>query len=50
MLRQANCLGRKKKFDKRKTPQGRDYYWLAGDLLIRSWKTDEWALKTDTYQ
>ncbi|KAA5820585.1 5'/3'-nucleotidase SurE [Algibacter amylolyticus] len=35
------------KFDKRKTPQGRDYYWLAGKFvnLDGGEDTDEWALE-----
>ncbi|AXT20972.1 5'/3'-nucleotidase SurE [Flavobacteriaceae bacterium AU392] len=34
------------KFDRRKSPQGRDYYWLAGKFvnLDRGEDTDEWAL------
>lgn len=34
-------------FDKRKSPQGRDYYWLAGKFVnLDSGKdTDEWALE-----
>lgn len=34
------------KFDKRKTPQGRDYYWLTGEFINQenSEDTDEWAL------
>jgi len=34
-------------FDKRKTPQGRDYYWLTGkfDNLDGGNDTDEWALE-----
>ncbi len=33
-------------FDKRKTPQGRDYYWLTGKFvnLDEGTDTDEWAL------
>ncbi|MDU8885182.1 5'/3'-nucleotidase SurE [Yeosuana sp. MJ-SS3] len=33
-------------FDKRKTPQGRDYYWLTGKFvnLDKGQDTDEWAL------
>ncbi len=35
------------KFDKRKSPQGRDYYWLAGEFknLDKGEDTDEWALE-----
>ena len=35
------------KFDKRKTPQGRDYYWLAGEFVNqdKGEDTDEWALE-----
>ncbi|MFV8343459.1 5'/3'-nucleotidase SurE [Flavobacterium sp. XS2P39] len=35
------------KFDKRKTPQGRDYYWLTGEFVNQDngEDTDEWALK-----
>ncbi|HEY0047524.1 MAG TPA: 5'/3'-nucleotidase SurE [Flavobacterium sp.] len=34
------------KFDKRKTPQGRDYYWLTGEFINqdKGEDTDEWAL------
>ncbi|MEC3907069.1 5'/3'-nucleotidase SurE [Tamlana sp. 2201CG12-4] len=34
-------------FDKRKTPQGKDYYWLTGKFvnLDGGEDTDEWALK-----
>ena len=34
-------------FDKRKTPQGKDYYWLTGKFvnLDKGEDTDEWALK-----
>jgi 5'-nucleotidase len=33
-------------FDKRKNPQGRDYYWLTGKFvnLDKGEDTDEWAL------
>ncbi len=36
----------KEKFDKRKSPMGKDYYWLTGqfDLLDKGEDTDEWAL------
>lgn len=35
------------KFDKRKTPQGKDYYWLTGEFINQDQgeDTDEWALK-----
>ena len=35
------------KFDKRKNPQGRDYYWLTGEFvnLDNGDDTDEWALE-----
>ena len=35
------------KFDKRQTPQGRDYYWLAGEFVNQDngEDTDEWALQ-----
>lgn len=37
----------KEVFDKRKTPQGKDYYWLTGTFenYDRGEDTDEWALK-----
>lgn len=36
----------KEKFDKRKTPQGKDYYWLTGVFTNydKGTDTDEWAL------
>lgn len=36
-------------FDKRKTPQGKDYYWLTGKFvnLDHGEDTDEWALKNN---
>ncbi len=36
----------KEKFDKRKSPTGKDYYWLTGEfeLLDEGEDTDEWAL------
>ncbi|SIS42071.1 5'-nucleotidase /3'-nucleotidase /exopolyphosphatase [Zobellia uliginosa] len=36
----------KEKFDKRKSPGGKDYYWLTGEfeLLDKGEDTDEWAL------
>lgn len=35
------------KFDKRKTPSGKDYYWLSGEFVNqdKGEDTDEWALK-----
>ena len=46
ICRQANAhwLG---VFDKRTNPLGRDYYWMAGELvnLDNNPDTDEWALK-----
>jgi len=35
------------KFDKRKTPFGKDYYWLAGEFVNqdKGEDTDEWALE-----
>ena len=46
VCRQAKALW-VEKFDKRKTPQGRDYYWLAGDFVNQDHgeDTDEWALQ-----
>lgn len=37
------------KFDKRMTPQGRDYYWLTGEFVNedKGEDTDEWALAND---
>ncbi len=45
ICRQAKALW-VEKFDKRKTPQGRDYYWLAGEFVNqdKGEDTDEWAL------
>ncbi len=45
ICRQAKALW-VEKFDKRKTPQGRDYYWLAGEFINqdKGEDTDEWAL------
>lgn len=36
-------------FDKRKTPQGKDYYWLTGKFvnLDQGEDTDEWALENN---
>ena len=45
ICRQAKALWIEK-FDKRKTPQGRDYYWLTGEFVNQDHgeDTDEWAL------
>ncbi|KDN54789.1 5'/3'-nucleotidase SurE [Flavobacterium seoulense] len=45
ICRQARAYW-KEKFHKRKTPQGRDYYWLSGDFVNEDHgeDTDEWAL------
>jgi 5'-nucleotidase len=45
ICRQAKALWMEK-FDKRKTPQGRDYYWLTGNFVNQDHgeDTDEWAL------
>jgi 5'-nucleotidase len=45
VCRQAKALWIEK-FDKRQTPQGRDYYWLAGEFVNqdKGEDTDEWAL------
>jgi len=39
----------KEKFDKRKTPQGKDYYWLTGEFINydKGSDTDEWALSNN---
>jgi 5'-nucleotidase len=46
ICRQAKAIWAEK-FDKRKTPQGKDYYWLAGEFvnLDKGEDTDEWALE-----
>ncbi|PJJ10574.1 5'-nucleotidase /3'-nucleotidase /exopolyphosphatase [Flavobacterium sp. 1] len=46
ICRQANAVWTEK-FDKRKTPQGKDYYWLTGEFinLDKGEDTDEWALQ-----
>lgn len=46
ICRQANALWMEK-FDKRQTPQGKDYYWLTGEFINQDHgeDTDEWALK-----
>jgi 5'-nucleotidase len=45
ICRQANAVWMEK-FDKRKTPQGKDYYWLTGEFVNqdKGEDTDEWAL------
>ena len=45
ICRQAKAIW-VEKFDKRQTPQGRDYYWLAGEFVNqdKGEDTDEWAL------
>ena len=45
ICRQAKAIWMEK-FDKRKTPQGRDYYWLTGEFVNQDQgeDTDEWAL------
>ncbi|MEZ7504144.1 5'/3'-nucleotidase SurE [Flavobacterium sp. Arc2] len=45
ICRQAKALW-VEKFDKRQTPQGRNYYWLAGEFVNqdKGEDTDEWAL------
>ncbi|HEY0091276.1 MAG TPA: 5'/3'-nucleotidase SurE, partial [Flavobacterium sp.] len=45
ICRQAKALW-VEKFDKRQTPQGRDYYWLTGEFINqdKGADTDEWAL------
>ncbi|NUY82528.1 5'/3'-nucleotidase SurE [Flavobacterium sp. MAH-1] len=46
VCRQANAMW-VEEFDKRKSPHGRDYYWLTGKFvnLDKGEDTDEWALK-----
>ncbi len=46
ICRQARAYW-EEEFDKRKNPQGRDYYWLTGKFvnLDHGEDTDEWALK-----
>jgi 5'-nucleotidase len=46
ICRQAKAYWREK-FDKRLTPQGRDYYWLTGEFVNedKGEDTDEWALE-----
>lgn len=45
ICRQAKAVW-EEKFDKRITPQGRDYYWLTGEFINqdKGEDTDEWAL------
>lgn len=45
ICRQAKAVWQEK-FDKRQTPQGRDYYWLTGEFVNhdKGDDTDEWAL------
>lgn len=45
ICRQAKAIWMEK-FDKRKTPQGKDYYWLTGEFVNQDagQDTDEWAL------
>ena len=45
ICRQAKAMWAEK-FDKRQTPQGKDYYWLTGAFVNqdRGEDTDEWAL------
>lgn len=46
ICRQAKAMW-VERFDKRKSPMGRDYYWLTGEFknLDQGEDTDEWALK-----
>ena len=46
ICRQAKAIWMEK-FDKRITPQGKDYYWLTGELINqdKGEDTDEWALE-----
>ncbi|MEO8234004.1 MAG: 5'/3'-nucleotidase SurE [Flavobacterium sp.] len=46
ICRQAKAMW-EEKFDKRKTPQGKDYYWLTGEFINqdKGEDTDEWALE-----
>jgi 5'-nucleotidase len=46
ICRQANAYWIEK-FDKRKNPQGKEYYWLTGEFINEDHKSDsdEWALK-----
>lgn len=46
ICRQAKAMWMEK-FDKRQTPQGKDYYWLSGEFVNedKGTDTDEWALE-----
>jgi 5'-nucleotidase len=46
VCRQAKAMW-VEKFDKRKTPFGKDYYWLSGEFINqdKGEDTDEWALE-----
>ena len=46
ICRQAKAIWMEK-FDKRQTPQGKDYYWLSGEFVNedKGTDTDEWALE-----
>lgn len=46
ICRQAKAVWMEK-FDKRQTPQGKDYYWLTGEFVNqdKGEDTDEWALE-----
>lgn len=46
VCRQAKAIWMEK-FDKRQTPQGKDYYWLTGEFVNQDNgdDTDEWALE-----
>jgi 5'-nucleotidase len=46
ICRQANANW-VEKFDKRRSPMGRDYYWLTGEFINQDngEDTDEWALE-----
>ncbi len=46
ICRQAKAMW-VEKFDKRQTPQGKDYYWLSGEFVNedKGTDTDEWALE-----
>ncbi len=46
ICRQAKAMWAEK-FDKRKTPQGKDYFWLTGEFVNHDAgeDTDEWALE-----
>ena len=48
ICRQAKATW-KEEFDKRKSPQGKDYYWLTGKFvnLDKGEDTDEWALENN---